>query len=95
MNVKIKKGDFVARKSYKQDVLFVVDKIINLKDGSAYVILKGVTIRIEADAPIEDIVKVDESKVTIAEKRIEKLLLERIKNNKIEHRNNIIKNKNR
>jgi spore coat assembly protein len=95
MNVKIKKGDFVARKSYKQDVLFVVDKIINLKDGSAYVILKGVTIRIEADAPIEDIVRVDESKVTIAEKRIEKLLLERIKNNKIEHRNNIIKNKNR
>ena len=87
MNVKIKKGDFVARKSYKQDVLFVVDKIINLKDGSAYVILKGVTIRIEADAPIEDIVRVDESKVTIAEKRI--------KNNKIEHRNNIIKNKNR
>lgn len=95
MNVKIKKGDFVARKSYKQDVLFVVDKIINLKDGGAYVILKGVTIRIEADAPIEDIVRVDESKVTIAEKRIEKLLLERIKNNKIEHRNNIIKNKNR
>ncbi len=93
--MKIKKGDFVARKSYKQDVLFVVDKIINLKDGSAYVILKGVTIRIEADAPIEDIVRVDESKVTIAEKRIEKLLLERIKNNKIEHRNNIIKNKNR
>lgn len=93
--MKIKKGDFVSRKSYKQDVLFVVDKIINLKDGSAYVILKGVTIRIEADAPIEDIVRVDESKVTIAEKRIEKLLLERIKNNKIEHRNNIIKNKNR
>lgn len=93
--MKIKKGDFVARKSYRQDVLFVVDKIINLKDGSAYVILKGVTIRIEADAPIEDIVRVDESKVTIAEKRIEKLLLERIKNNKIEHRNNIIKNKNR
>ena len=93
--MKIKKGDFDARKSYKLDVLFVVDKIINLKDGSAYVILKGVTIRIEADAPIEDIVRVDESKVTIAEKRIEKLLLERIKNNKIEHRNNIIKNKNR
>lgn len=89
--MKIKKGDFVARKSYKQDVLFVVDKIINLKDGGAYVILKGVTIRIEADAPIEDIVRVDESKVTIAEKRIEKLFLERIKNNKIEHRNNIIK----
>ena len=89
--MKIKKGDFVARKSYKKDILFIVDKVIQLSNGKSYVILKGVTIRIEADAPIEDVEKVEESRVIGAEERIEKTLLERIKNNKTEHRNHIIK----
>lgn len=89
--MKIKKGDFVARKSYKKDILFIVDKVIQLSNEKSYVILKGVTIRIEADAPIEDVEKVEESRVIGAEERIEKTLLERIKNNKTEHRNHIIK----
>ena len=89
--MKIKKGDFVARKSYKKDILFIVDKVIQLSNGKSYVILKGVTIRIEADAPNEDVEKVEESRVIGAEERIEKTLLERIKNNKTEHRNHIIK----
>ena len=42
--MKIKKGDFVARKSYKKDILFIVDKVIQLSNGKSYVILKGVTI---------------------------------------------------
>ena len=72
--MKIKKGDFVARKSYKKDILFIVDKVIQLSNGKSYVILKGVTIRIEADAPIEDVEKVEESRVIGAEERIEKTL---------------------
>ena len=50
--MKIKKGDFVARISYGKDILFVIDRIIKLKNGTTYAILKGVTVRIEADAPI-------------------------------------------
>jgi len=38
--VKLKKGDVVARISYKKDILFVIDKIIKLKNGEVYAILK-------------------------------------------------------
>lgn len=38
--MKLKKGDVVARISYKKDILFVIDKIIKLKSGEAYAILK-------------------------------------------------------
>jgi spore coat assembly protein len=49
-NVNIKKGDIVARKSYGKDIIFKVDRIIK-----SIVILKGITIRIEADAPLNDL----------------------------------------
>lgn len=52
---KIKNGDYVARKSYGKDILFNVEKIIKLSDGKENAILKGVTYRIKADAPIEDL----------------------------------------
>lgn len=38
--MKIKKGDIVARISYGKDILFVIDRVINLKKGETYVILK-------------------------------------------------------
>ena len=53
----IKKGDFVTRKSYGHDILFVVKKIIKVNSRDI-VILKGCTLRIEASAPIDDLVKV-------------------------------------
>lgn len=84
--MRIKKGDYVARKSYGKDILFVVDRIINLKNGDAYTLLKGVTIRIEADAPLKDIEKVEAKRIANAEKRIEELLKKRINQNQ-EHRN--------
>ena len=87
----MKKGDVVARKSYGKDILFIIDRIIRLKNGSAYVILKGLTIRIEADAPIEDIEKVDDIRVSNSEKRIEDILLERINTYKNEYRSYSIK----
>ena len=53
--LKIKKNDIVCRKSYGGDILFSVERIIKSTRGRAYAILKGVTIRIEADAPLEDL----------------------------------------
>lgn len=82
----IKKGDIVARKSYGKDILFVVDRIIRTKPSNSYAILKGLTIRIEADAPINDIEKVDEKIIIKSEINIEKILLERINNYKAEKR---------
>ena len=52
---KIKKGDIVARKSYGCDILFFVDKVIISSSGTSIAILKGVTIRIIADAPFDDL----------------------------------------
>lgn len=43
-------GDYVTRKSYNHDVVFV---IVRIKNETAF--LKGVFIRLEADAPLEDL----------------------------------------
>ena len=69
--MKVKKGEYVTRKSYGNDIVFGVDRIINLKDGNALAILKGVTFRVEADAPLQDIEKVDESRVINSKKEID------------------------
>lgn len=56
-------GDIVARKSYGYDVFFkVVD--ISEKDGEQYFTLKGISYRIEADAPKSDLVVQPDSKVS-------------------------------
>ena len=57
--MQIKKGDIVGRFSYNSDILFFVDKIIENR-----AILKGINIRIEADALIEDLRKIDTKRVT-------------------------------
>ena len=85
--LKLKKGDLVVRISYGKDILFRIDRIIKLNRNNAYAILKGVTVRVEADAPIYDIVKADEEKVIMAEKTIENHTI----NNKKQYRNNIIR----
>ena len=51
MNNKFKIGDVVSRKKYGNDILFKIDKIVGNK-----VFLKGLEIRLYADANIEDIV---------------------------------------
>lgn len=61
--MEIKKGDIVGRISYGKDILFYVTRIIKTKNGEDYAILKGVNYRIEADAPIEDLEKIDKSKI--------------------------------
>ncbi len=49
----IVKGDYVTRKSYNNDIIF---KILNIKDGICY--LKGCEVRLYADSPVDDLVKV-------------------------------------
>lgn len=56
---KIKKGDIVSRKSHHNDILFIVQKIIKSTKGMEIAILKGITIRIVADANTEDLVVLD------------------------------------
>lgn len=87
----MKKGDIVVRISYGKDILFIIDKIIKLKNKSAFVILKGVTTRIEADAPIEDLEKADSDRIANANKKIENILSERINHKKNEYRSYTIK----
>lgn len=48
----IKKGDIVSRNSYGNDIMFYVKKIFKLVDGRKIAILKGVDVRVEADAPV-------------------------------------------
>lgn len=60
---KIKKGDYVVRKSHNKDTLFIVDQIIKLTNGKQIAILKGVVIRLQADAPIEDLIVVNKFSV--------------------------------
>ena len=60
---KFKKGDIVSRASYNNDILFFVEKLINDTSIGKLAILKGLTIRIEADAPIDDLELASESRI--------------------------------
>jgi len=58
----IKTGDIVARRSYQQDILFRVDEII--EDGSELCAqLRGVFVRLYANAPLVDLVKKSNTEV--------------------------------
>lgn len=82
---KIKKGDIVSRNSYQNDILFYVEKIVKTENRGKVAILKGVTIRIEADAPVDDLELPNESRIKENLKRIDK---------QIEFTNNYIDNRN-
>ena len=53
--MEFKKGDVVSRKSYHNDILF---KVINIVDGNY--ILKGIEVRLYADAKESDLVKYED-----------------------------------
>jgi spore coat assembly protein len=52
----IKPGDIVSRKSYGEDVFFKVEEIIICENGEKIAILKGMEMRLIADAHLEDLV---------------------------------------
>ena len=76
--MEIKKGDIVGRISYNKDIYFYVDRIIKNSNGSNYAILKGVNYRIEADAPLEDLEKIDKEKIETEKRGIETKIKKRV-----------------
>lgn len=91
---KIKIGDIVGRKSYGKDVIFIVDRIINLGNkngnrGQSYAILKGLTIRIKADSKLEDLELIDRNTIKISKDLLENKINEHINKYNNNHRNNV------
>lgn len=77
---RIKKGDYVTRKSYGKDVLFNVEKVIKLSNGTENAILKGTTYRIKADSPLEDLCIVNKKTALDIIKKFDLRLIEACKN---------------
>lgn len=79
--MEIKKGDIVGRISYGKDILFYVDRIIKLKSsGKAYAILKGIHYRIEADAELNDLEKIEKEQIYTEKRGIENKIKKRLTN---------------
>ena len=76
--MEIKKGDIVGRKSYGKDIIFYVNKIIKVKNGKSYAILKGIDYRIEADAELSDLEKIDKTELETSKRGIEGKIRKRI-----------------
>lgn len=74
----IKKGDMVSRNSYGNDVMFYVKRIIKLSNKQKVAVLKGVNVRVEADAPIEDLKIVEKEEQDRQEKELEKRIRSKI-----------------
>lgn len=77
---KIKKGDIVARKSHKCDILFSVERIIRSSNGIKIAILKGITIRIMADAYVDDLVILDNKILSESLRSLDVKIEDRINN---------------
>ncbi|MCI9178211.1 MAG: sporulation peptidase YabG [Clostridia bacterium] len=75
---KIKKGDIVGRISYGKDIIFVVERIIKTKNGQEFAILKGLTIRIQADSLLEDLELVESQKIEKHVRDLEEKVTKRI-----------------
>lgn len=74
----IKKGDIVSRYSYSHDIIFTVKRIIKLTDKRQIAILKGIDVRVEADAPIEDLRIVSKEEKKRREKELEERIIDKI-----------------
>lgn len=73
----IKKGDFVARKSHKKDVIFIVDMVIKNKIA----ILSGITTRLKADSYLDDLEIVNKKEIVKEYKKIEETIIEKTTKN--------------
>lgn len=79
----IKKGDIISRNSYENDIMFYVKKILKLANGQKIAILKGIDVRVEADAPVEDLKIVGKEEQIKREKEFEKRIINKIQKEKI------------
>jgi len=67
--VELKIGDIVARRSYNRDVFFKVDGIVKTESGETRARLRGLDVRLMADSPLEDLVKVEDDNIYNYRKR--------------------------
>lgn len=58
-----KVGDIVARRSHKQDLFFRIEEILSV-GGERTAILKGINLRLVADAPLQDLIGKNPAEVT-------------------------------
>ena len=71
----IKKGDIVSRHSYGHDIIFSVKRILKLNNKKEVAILKGIDVRVEADAPLEDLKAVSKEELIKREKELEERII--------------------
>lgn len=83
----IKKGDAVTRNSYGNDIIFSVKRIIKLANKKQIAILKGIDVRVEADAPIEDLKIVSKEEKIKREKELEEKILYKIQRERVDKEN--------
>ena len=83
----IKKGDVVTRNSYGNDIVFSVKRILKLVGNRKIAILKGINVRVEADAPIEDLKLASKEEQNKCEQELEKRINSKINNEKMEKYN--------
>lgn len=83
----IKKGDAVTRTSYGNDIIFSVKRIIKLGNKKEIAILKGIDVRVEADAPVEDLQIVSKEEQEKREKELEKRIINRIEKERVKREN--------
>lgn len=57
--MQVKSGDYVVRHSYQRDIVFRVKQIFRDENGELSAVLKGVAIRLLADAPLKDLEALD------------------------------------
>ena len=76
--MEIRKGDIVGRISYGKDIIFYVDRIIKVKNGKSYALLKGVHYRIEADAELDDLEKIEKIQVETEKRGLDNKIKKRI-----------------
>ena len=79
----VKKGDVVSRNSYGNDIIFSVKRIIKLANKKEIAILKGIDVRVEADAPIEDLKMVSKEEERAREKELEKRIMHKIQKERV------------
>lgn len=75
---KIKKGDIVGRISYGKDIAFVVDRIIKTNNNKKIAILKGLTLRVQADSDLEDLELMETKQIKHHVRLLEEKLSKRI-----------------
>ena len=83
----IKRGDIVSRNSYGNDIIFSVKRIIKLANQNQVAILKGIDVRVEADAPVEDLQLVSIEELEKREIVLEERIINRIERERIKREN--------